>query len=120
METEIITNKIYLLKLFNGEMIIGTITDENKGWTIENPRSIIMMPSMTGTIQLAITSVCSPFNVDRLKKQIIIPFANVFFMLSEDEIDNELITNYKSDISGIKLATNADINSLNDKNEFII
>lgn len=114
-------NNIILLKLFNGEMIIGE-EDENAcnlsceiktGYKLNNPRSVGIIPTMTGSVQIAMTSICAPFKVKRLKEYIYIPNEQVMFELHEDEIDNELINGYKSEISGIKIATHSDIAELN-------
>jgi hypothetical protein len=122
-------NNIILLKLFNGEMIIGE-EDKNTwnlsceiktGYKLNNPRSVGIIPTMTGSVQIAMTSICAPFKVARLKKYIYIPNEQVMYELHENEIDNELINGYKSDISGIKIATSSDMTKLNESkpNEFI-
>lgn len=113
---------IILLKLFNGEMIIGEEVNDitlscnvKTGYSLNNPREVGIMPTMTGSVQMALTSVCAPFKVKRLKDFIHIPYSQVMFALNENEIDNELIQGYKSEISGIKIATQSDLNSLNTK-----
>ena len=93
-------------------------------YSLDNPREVGIMPTMTGSIQMALTSVCAPFKVKRLKDHIDIPKTQVMFNLNADEIDSELINGYKSEISGIKLATPSDMAAINTKssntNEFII
>lgn len=120
---------IVLLKLYNGEMLIGktslSIGDDNINYILSDPRSVGIIPTMTGSVQIAITSICAPFKVKRLKEEIKIASSQVMFCLTEDEIDNELINGYKSEISGIKIASSADMASLNSStnnssNEFII
>ena len=122
-------NNIILLKLFNGEMIIGE--EDEKAWNLScelktgyklsNPRSVGIIPTMTGSVQIAMTSICAPFKVTRLKEYIYIPNEQVMYELHENEIDNELINGYKSDVSGIKIATSSDMTKLNESksNEFI-
>ena len=118
-------NEITLLKLYNGSLILGELTDGfSDTYSLDNPREVGIMPTMTGSIQMALTSVCAPFKVKRLKDHIDIPKTQVMFNLNADEIDSELINGYKSDISGIKLATPSDMAAINTKasntNEFII
>jgi len=112
--------EIVMLRLYNGDMIIGErVWNEplscnfNLDYILENPRAIAIMPTMSGSVKIAMGSVCEPFRVERLKKQISINSAQVMFALSEDEIDKELVNGYKSEISGIKIATAADTAAIN-------
>ena len=114
------SSEIVMLRLYNGDMIIGKrVWNEplscnfNLDYILENPRAIAIMPTMSGGVKIAIGSVCEPFRVERLKKQISINPAQVMFALSEDEIDKELVNGYKSEISGIKIATAADTAAIN-------
>ena len=114
------SSEIVMLRLYNGDMIIGKrVWNEplscnfNLDYILENPRAIAIMPTMSGGVKIAIGSVCEPFRVERLKKQISINSAQVMFALSEDEIDKELVNGYKSEISGIKIATVADTAAIN-------
>ena len=109
-------NEIKLLKLYNGEMIIGKCSlTPTCDYNIDDPRLVNIIPTMSGSMQIAITSVCVPFRIDRLKKNIIISKSQVMFEVLESEIDNELINGYQSEISGIKLATASDMTALNSK-----
>lgn len=109
-----IVKSIVLLRLYNGDMIMGErvinslIENSNASYVLDNPRAIAVMPSMAGGVKIAMGSVCEPFRVERLKKHVIIRGEQVMFELSEDEIDKELINGYKSEVSGIKIATAAD------------
>lgn len=67
-----------------------------------------MVPTMRGDIHIAMKPVCSPFAVKRLEKEIRLRSDQVMFSLSQDEIDKELVNGYKSEISGIKIASVAD------------
>ena len=113
--------EIVMLRLYNGDMIIGerVWNDEplscnfNLDYTLENPRAIAVVPTMSGSVKIAMGSVCEPFRVERLRKRITINAAQVMFALNEDEIDKELVNGYKSEISGIKIATAADTVAIN-------
>ena len=123
-------NKVIMLKLYNGDFIIGSIesNDDNGSNVIgvNDPRSFMMMPTMRGDLQVALRPICSPFKSPRLKKACEIRKDQVMFMLDENEIDNEVVNGYKSEISGIKIATAAETASINSSSastsskEFII
>lgn len=132
MEDNNKTEEIVLVRLYNGDMIIGNkIYGEplscnfNLDYKLENPRAIAVVPRMSGGVKIAMGSVCEPFRVERLKKMIYINSAQVMFVLSEDEIDKELVNGYKSEISGIKIASAAETVSItagnsNAPGEFIL
>lgn len=112
MEAE---KKIVLVKLFNGEMILGGISGDGNMFNtdLSDPRVVAMVPTMTGSVKVALASVCEPFASPRLEKTLSIPKAQIMFTLEEDEIDPELINGYKSEISGIKIASAAETASIN-------
>lgn len=90
-----------------------------------DPRSIVMVPTMRGDIHIAMKPVCAPFAVKRLEQEIRLRSDQVMFSLSQDEIDKELVNGYKSEISGIKIASTADTmaiaaNQQQDGGEFIL
>lgn len=113
------SSEIVLLRLYNGDMIIGERYNEplscnlNFDYDLANPRAIAVMPTMSGGVKIAMGSICEPFRVERLRKRITINVSQVMFALSEDEIDKELVNGYKSEISGIKIATAADTAAIN-------
>lgn len=115
------SGKIVMLRLYNGDMIIGERVWNNEplscnfnlDYVLANPRAIAVVPTMSGSVKIAMGSVCEPFRVERLRKRITINAAQVMFALNEDEIDKELVNGYKSEISGIKIATAADTATIN-------
>lgn len=108
------SKEIVMLRLYNGDMIIGEkCCDSDSSYILDNPRAIAVVPTMSGSVKIAMGSVCEPFRVERLKKNISINAAQVMFALDEDEIDKELVNGYKSEISGIKIATAADTAAIN-------
>ena len=115
-------NKIVLVKLYSGDMILGKKLNDNSdgmmSFTIAlaDPRVVVVAPTMTGSIRVALGTVCEPFKSKRLKEKIELHKSQVMFELNEDEIDSELINGYKSEISGISLASPADIASMNSSN----
>lgn len=106
---------IVLVKLYSGDMILGKkiCTSTDSVVELVDPRMIAIAPTMTGSVRVALGSVCEPFNVKRLKESFSVQKSQVMFELSEDEIDKELLNGYKSEISGIKIATAAETASLN-------
>ena len=109
--------QIVLVKLFNGEMILGSRSGDPSGsmfnLTLRNPRQVAIMPTMAGSVKVALGSVCEPFRVKRLEDEVTFPMAQVMFVLEEGEIDTELVNGYKSEISGIKIASAAETASIN-------
>ena len=77
-------------------------------YELEDPRSIMMVPTMRGNVHIVIKSACSPFAVKRLEKSLTVQCDQVMFKLDQSEIDKELVNGYKSEISGIKIASTAD------------
>ena len=108
------TENIVVLRLYSGEMIIGKLNSfsdelsDEQYYELEDPRSIMMVPTMRGDVHIVIKPVCSPFAVKRLEKSLTIQCSQVMFKLDQSEIDNELVNGYKSQISGIKIASAAD------------
>lgn len=103
---------ISILKLYNGDYIIGSISsndESSKTLVLNDPRSFIMMPTMSGNLQVALRPVCVPFKSSRLDKEISIRRDQVMFILNEDEIDKEVINGYRSEVTGIKMASTADL-----------
>lgn len=124
-------NKIILLKLYNGDMLIGkkkvpdsSDTTNPQVWgriILGEPRQIMIIPIMTGEVKIAITKICHPFSVKRLEDEIFINSTQVMFTLDENEIEKELLDGYKSEISGIKIASPSETAALNNPNgEFIL
>lgn len=106
---------VIVLRLYSGEMLIGkerASADLSSvvqlGYDLEDPRTIVMVPTMRGDIHIAMKPVCAPFAVKRLEKSLMVPFGQVMFKLDQPEIDKELVNGYKSEISGIKIASTAD------------
>ena len=118
-------NEIVLVKLFNGDMVMGKIQTSDtlsREYRLKDPRLVVMAPTMTGDVRLLITTICAPFKVARLNEDFTIPGIQAMFVLREDEIGKELIDGYKSEVSGIEIATpsqTAAINS-NTAGEFIL
>lgn len=104
---------IVVLRLYSGEMIIGKLNQFSDGlsdrqYELEDPRSIMMVPTMRGDVHVVMKPVCSPFAVKRLEKSLTVQHDQVMFRLDQSEIDKELVNGYKSEISGIKIASVAD------------
>lgn len=48
-----------------------------------------------------------------MEKNLTVPFTQIMYTLTEDEIEKELVGGYKSEISGIKIATGGDVAVVN-------
>ena len=103
-------NDVIVVRLYSGELIIGRKyqTSDPRETVLMDPRSIVMVPTMRGDIHIAMKPVCAPFAVKRLEQEIRLRSDQVMFSLSQGEIDKELVNGYKSEISGIKIASAAD------------
>lgn len=103
--------KIAMIKLYNGDFIMGEVDENNsdsKSLHIGNPRQLMMMPTMAGSMGMALKPICFPFRCERLKNSMNIEASQILFTLWEEEIDTDIINGYKSEVSGIKIASAAE------------
>ena len=102
--------KTILLKLWSGCMVIGTFVQftNDRRYELKDPRMVAMMPMPGGSVRVALASVSEPFAVKRLKEELLVPESQVMFALGEDEIEKDMVSGYKSEVAGIRLATAAD------------
>ena len=107
--------KIVLLRLFGNEMILGKKRDDDGSGKVvlDEPRLLVLAPTMSGNIRAVITSVCELFKVKRLEEMIEIPKSQVMYELTAEEIGDDIVSGYKSEISGIKIASAAETASIN-------
>ncbi len=109
---------IELDRLYNGEYIIGEVNGvekpEDAEIVMKNPRQVLMIPNSMGSMSVALKPVCFPFTSKRIKDQLAISKSQVMFRLFDSlgEIEKEIVAGYKSDITGIKIATAADTASI--------
>ena len=106
--------EITLLRLYGGEMLMGKNGDAAGAPAVllEDPRLVVMVPTMRGEVQVAMRPVCAPFASKRLEKSLSVPRSQVMFSLDRNEIGPELVNGYLSDISGIKLASASDVTAV--------
>ena len=119
--------QIELYKLYNGEYIIGEVSTADPSadateTVMKNPRQAIMMPTMSGTMSIALKPVCFPFTSKRLKDEFTVQNNQIMFTLFDclGEIEKEIVDGYKSDISGIKIATAAETASIANGGDIIL
>lgn len=100
---------IVLMKLYNGEYIIGEDAgiDRDDITTLKSPRLVVMMPTMNGAMGIALKPVCFPFTSKRLKDSFEVRMAQVMYVLHDElgEIEKDIVNGYKSEVSGVKIAT---------------
>lgn len=106
--------EIMLLRLYGGELLMGKNGDaaDAPAVLLEDPRLVVMVPTMRGEVQVAMRPVCAPFTSKRLEKSLSVPRLQVMFSLGRDEIGAELVNGYLSDVSGIKLASASDVTAM--------
>lgn len=103
--------KIELIKLYNGDYVIGELETENENKiAYKNPRLLVMMPTMSGSVQMGIKPLTFPFKCKRLSDHIDIETSQILYRLydSSNEIDGEIIKGYNSEVTGIKIASAKD------------
>ena len=108
------TGKVVLLKLYNGDYIIGECSAENTvaGKTsLDNPRIFGMVPTSVGSLGVVFQSIC-PFS-QKVKKHIDINDNEIMCKVGEDELSKELVNGYKSEITGIRIASAAESAAIN-------
>lgn len=110
--------EVIMVKLYNGDYIIGehaTNNDTDSMYVyLENPRSFVFMPSMSGSVSVGFRPICmfdsnSKTHINIRKDQIMLTVKNI-------DIPKEVENGYKSHISGISIASPSDIPDLNNSN----
>ena len=100
---------ITMLRLYGGDLLIGKAVRGGEGvYALEDPRMVMMVPTMRGEVHVAMRPVCAPFKCDRLEKRLDVPYGQVMFAIGQDELEKELADGYRSEVSGIKIATAAE------------
>jgi len=108
-------NEIVLLKLYNGEYIIGKFDSEFEDkLLLKEPRVIFMVPTRTGEMAAMVKPICFPFTSNRLKESIEIYKSQIEFQLYDKmgEIEKDLLDGYNSEISGIEIASASTLNAI--------
>lgn len=113
--------EIELLKLYNGEYIIGkfdSLSKDGDKIVLKDPRVILFVPTRTGEMVAAIKPVCFPFLSNRLKESIEIYQSQIEYRLYDKlgEIEKDIIDGYNSEVAGIEIASAADLNAMTGKN----
>ena len=80
------------------------------------------MPTMSGAMSIALKPVCFPFTSKRLKDEFTVQNNQIMFKLFDSlgEIEKEIVDGYKTDISGIKIATAAETASIANGGDIIL
>lgn len=112
--------EITLLKLYNGEYIIGKFDSENdEKITLKEPRIIFMVPTRTGEMAAMVKPICFPFTSARLQESTEIYKSQIEYRLFDNlgEIEKDLIDGYNSELSGIEIANTATMNAMTGQNQ---
>ena len=100
---------IVLMKLYNGDYIIGEDVglEGDDITTLKSPRLVVMMPTMTGSMGIALKPICFPFANKRLMDSFEVRMSHVMYVLYDElgEIEKDIVNGYKSEVSGLKIAT---------------
>ena len=106
--------EIVLVKLYSGDYIIGeTSTNcfEKGKLCLDNPRVFGVVPTMSGQVSVVFQSVCM-FS-KKAKKHISLNENEIMCKVGEDELGKELVNGYKSEITGIRIASAAESAAIN-------
>lgn len=113
--------EIELLKLYNGEYIIGkfdSMSENDDRIGLGDPRLILFVPTRTGEMAAIVKPICFPFTSNRLKEFIEIYKNQIEYRLFDKlgEIEKDIIDGYNSEVAGIEIASTADMNAMTSKN----
>lgn len=117
--------EVIMLRLYNGDYIIGeysndtnnvdeNVITDNDVIHLKNPREFVFMPSIGGSVSAGFRPLClfdtsSKERVAIRKDQIMITVKNV-------EVPKEIENGYRSNISGISIASPTDIPNIDGSN----
>jgi hypothetical protein len=107
-------SKIVLVKLYCGDYIIGEVSKDcamQGHLSLDNPRIFGIVPTSTGSIGIVFQSVC-PFS-KKCKKHMDILNQEIMCRVEEDELEKEILNGYKSEVTGIKIASAAESIAIN-------
>lgn len=107
MENE--KSKIVLVKLYCGDYIIGEESNNrvvNGKLCLDNPRIFGIAPTAVGSVGIVFQPVC--LFSSKAKKQLDINENEIMCKVDEDEINKEIVNGYKSDVTGIKIASSSE------------
>jgi hypothetical protein len=109
--------EIVLVKLYSGDYVIGEVSTDSVAvgkLCLDNPRIFGIIPTMTGQVGIAFQPVCV-FSKS-VKKHIDINESEIMCRVGEDELSKELINGYKSEVTGIKIASASESAAINSDN----
>ena len=104
--------KIKIIRTIQGEYFIGEVANSDGGIcetdkiTLNHVRKLASQMTMNGAAAVMLIPVCIPINIKPIDT-IEVPKSFVLFDIDEDNVQKELIDEYKSEISGIKIVSNA-------------
>ena len=97
--------KVKLVRTMSGEYLLATVDSASESVEtlhLKNVRKLSIGMSMTGQASVALIPIC-PFSTKKLE-EIDINRSQIMFTVDEAELQSEVVTSYKSEISGITLA----------------
>ena len=106
--------EIVLVKLYSGDYIIGETSAnciEKGKLCLVNPRIFGIVPTMSGQVSVVFQTVCM-FS-KKAKKHIDLNENEIMCKVGEDELSKKLVNGYKSEITGIRIASAAESAAIN-------
>ena len=105
-ETDMENEKVKLVRTMSGEYLLG-LSEQSPSIdgkiSLKSVRKLSIAMTMSGEASVAFVPIC-PFSTKKLE-DIEIKEDFVMFQLNEDEIQKELVTSYRSEISGIAIVS---------------
>jgi len=103
--------KVKLIRTISGEYLLGLSSQASSidgKIKLKSVRKLSMAMTISGEASVALVPLC-PFSI---KKQDDLEIKDdfVLFQLNEDELQKELVTSYRSEISGISLVSSGPTN----------
>ena len=101
------TEKVRLVRTICGEYLLGLVAanSPSDGKTrLKSVRKLSMAMTMDGGVSVGLVPIC-PFTTKKFE-DVELSDATVMFSVDEDDMQKELVTSYRSEISGISLVSN--------------
>lgn len=112
-------NSVEMFRLYSGEYIIGSrsesvtlngITCTSDTIELMYPRSFVITPLSNMQVDVNFNPI-SLFS-KKCKEEINISRSQIMVVIPNEDIPNEIISGYIAHVSGIKIATSADVNNM--------
>ena len=99
-------NKLAMLRLYGGEYVMGELDESYSDSLIYmkllNPRIFMCSPTFDGSMRAGFAPLCI-FD-EKKTAETLIHKSQVWLTIPEENLPNDIVNGYRSEISGIKIA----------------